>query len=441
MCHIRYIHKNIAYPMPNRASILSTVLASPIPQAGEASRLLPRRPPLEAVEPSRQRTRIWDLHHSLYCSIIGTCLTTAELRAILLRLDDHGAQTADDHGIHQLGVKLVSGPKAGAKHLQKALDRRHKVTLNQCAKAKDAAAVAAFWDDAAKRGDIPGAYWAVLTHPATTHELVKRVFGEVHMLSHLVGAANRADIRRLRQLEEDNAALAARIERQQRQLRDGFMARDETIRRLTDALARSAGEHGGAAANADTKALADALAERDKRLSEEIARRIALARRVDKLSAELAEASCARQSAERERDALVVELTAAERQIERLMPVETQEQQKGPTLDLHDLCVLYVGGRSHQIPQTKGLVEGTGGRFLHHDGGIEHNAALIPGLVSRADIVVFPVDCISHEAAISVKRSCRLMGKRYVPLRTSSLACLLAALAVAQGITPGAMGL
>jgi hypothetical protein len=123
------------------------------------------------------------------------------------------------------------------------------------------------------------------------------------------------------------------------------------------------------------------------------------------------------------------------------MPAETQEQQKGSALDLHELCILYVGGRNHQIPQIRGLVEGTSGRFLHHDGGLEHNTALIPGLVSRADIVVFPVDCISHESAISVKRSCRLMGKRYMPLRTSSLACLLAALAAAQEATPGAMAL
>jgi len=427
--------------MSNRASVLSSVLANPIQQTGELSRLLPSRLPLEAVEESsRQRTRIWDLHHSLYCSIIGTCLTTAELRAILLRLDVHGAETTDEHGIHQLGVKLVSGPKACAKQLQKALDRRHKVILNQCTKAKDAVAVAAFWDDAAKRGDIPGAYWAVLTHPATTHELVKRVFGEVHMLSHLVGAANRADIRRLRQLEEDNAALAVQIERQQRQLRDGFTARDETIRRLTDALARSAGERAEVAVSADAKALADALAERDKRLSDEVARRDVLVRRVDKLSAELAEVSRARQSAERERDTLVAELTAADQQIERLMPAEMQED-KGPALDLHGLCVLYVGGRNHQIPQLKGLVEGANGRLLHHDGGVEHNAAMIPGLVSRADIVAFPVDCISHEAAIAVKRSCRLMGKRYVPLRTSSLACLLTALAAAQRTTAAQMAL
>jgi hypothetical protein len=84
MCHSRYIHKDIANPMSNRASILSTVLASPIQHVGDVGLLLPGRPPLEAIEePSRQRTRIWDLHHSLYCSIIGTCLPTARtLRTI-----------------------------------------------------------------------------------------------------------------------------------------------------------------------------------------------------------------------------------------------------------------------------------------------------------------------------------------------------------------------
>src|SRR5262245_32115479 len=113
-------------PMSNRATLLSTVLAMP-PQA---SPLLPSRQlPLDAetMEPPKQRTRIWDLHHSLYCSIIGTCLTTAELRAILLRLDAHGAQSADDHGIHQLGVTLVGGPRVGAKHLQKARSEERRV--------------------------------------------------------------------------------------------------------------------------------------------------------------------------------------------------------------------------------------------------------------------------------------------------------------------------
>src|SRR5262245_31340627 len=62
------------------------------------------------VTPSRQRTRIWDLHHSLHCSIVGTCLTTGELRRLLQRLNVEGASDADDHSAHQLGVLIASEP-------------------------------------------------------------------------------------------------------------------------------------------------------------------------------------------------------------------------------------------------------------------------------------------------------------------------------------------
>jgi hypothetical protein len=75
-------------------------------------------------------------------------------------------------------------------------------------------------------------------------------------------------------------------------------------------------------------------------------------------------------------------------------------------------------------------VERAGGVLLHHDGGIEHSITLLPGLVSRAACTVFPVDCISHEAMGAVKRQCRQAGKPFVPLRTSSLASLLAGLAM-----------
>ncbi len=77
------------------------------------------------------------------------------------------------------------------------------------------------------------------------------------------------------------------------------------------------------------------------------------------------------------------------------------------------------------MPQLKSLVEQANGHFLHHDGGLEHNPALLPGLVSRADLAVFPVDCVSHDAVAALKRTCRQLGKRYVPLRTSSLTSLL----------------
>jgi hypothetical protein len=87
-----------------------------------------------------------------------------------------------------------------------------------------------------KQGDIPSTYWAALTHPATTQDIVSRIFAGIHMLAHVVRTANRADIRRLRQLEADNALLAANVERQQRQLHEGFVERDRTIRELNKLL-------------------------------------------------------------------------------------------------------------------------------------------------------------------------------------------------------------
>jgi Uncharacterized protein conserved in bacteria (DUF2325) len=379
----------------------------------------------------RQRAKIWELHNSLHCSIIGTCLTTGELRRLLAKLNVAGAEAADNHDLHMLGVLLAGRPQAGAEHLQKALDRRHQTALNQFAKAKDAAAVRGLWKDAMARGDIPGAYWAQLTHPAATDAMVKRAFGEVHMLSHLVGAANRADIQRLRRLEDDNAALAAKLERQQRQLRDGFASRDETIRRLSEALARKAGEEvAGCGTGDDAGALNAALAERDRRLAQESARRERLERRLEALLAERDEAMRARQRGDAACEELRAELALAERQLGSLLG--PHDEQSAATFDLHGVTVLYVGGRAHQAPQFRSIVERANGRFLHHDGGLEQSATLLPGLVSRADFAVFPVDCVSHDAVASLKRLCRQAGKRYLPPRTSSLACLLSGLAALQ---------
>lgn len=418
--------------MPPPSSDIASVLSWQPARAGKAAISLTdiREPKPRVIAPSvtaaKRRAQIRELHHSLHCSIVGTCLTTGELRRLLLRLNMESAETLDDHGVHQLGVMLASGPSIGAKQLQKTLDRKHKLALNHFAKAKDSAALEALWDEALKNGDIPGGYWSVLTHPFTTEALVKRAFGEIHMLSHLVGAANRVDIQRLRQLEAENAALAEKIDRQQQQLRDGFTARDETIRRLTDALARKA----AAASEQDDvgeAALSQALAERDKRLVRETARRERLEERLAKVTAERDQALRGSERTSAECQALHQELASVEGRIAMLVPHEEEVAVAPSTLG--GVTLLYVGGRANLIPQMKSLVELSNGQFLHHDGGLEHNPALLPGLVSRADLTVFPVDCVSHEAVAALKRTCRQLGKRYVPLRTSSLTSLLASIA------------
>ena len=76
----------------------------------------------------------------------------------------------------------------------------------------------------------------------------------------------------------------------------------------------------------------------------------------------------------------------------------------------------------------RAFVEGAQAEWLYHDGGVEERKGLLAGMVSRADAVFFPVDCISHDTVAVVKRLCRQAGKPYVPLRSTSLTSFIAAL-------------
>jgi len=294
--------------------------------------VMPRAPATDedvaALLRERRRRRIWEIDGNLHCSIIGTCFSAAELRQLLTRLELDGATTASDHDLHGQAVRLAKNRDGAAKLLNKALDRRHAIAINRLAKAKSEAEVSAAWADAVKRGDIPGAYWAVLTHPETGDTLRRRVFGEVHMLSHLVGAANRADIRRLHVLEQENAALVAKVERQQAQLRDALVARDEKIRALSAALSEriEAEERGRApeATPAQEAVLDTVVATLERKLAAEKARRERAERQAQASSTARAEAEAALHRTEEERDALRTELAAAEENLARCTSTATR---------------------------------------------------------------------------------------------------------------------
>jgi hypothetical protein len=104
-----------------------------------------------------------------------------------------------------------------------------------------------------------------------------------------------------------------------------------------------------------------------------------------------------------------------------------------PLPALAGLSVLYVGGRPDKLGHLRAFGEQLGARFLHHDGGIDDRSGLLAGIVSRADMVMFPVDCVSHEAVAMVKRLCRQMSKPYFPLRSTGMGSFMAALTRAAG--------
>ena len=123
---------------------------------------------------AKRRTAIYDMHHSVHCSIIGTCLSSAELRRLMVKLGIAGSETAGDHDLHKQGVTLAGRAQGGGKLIQKALDRRHE--------AARAAAVPLHLDDAAhlasRQGGGIGAVAAVHAHASApgdeTDDLVAR---------------------------------------------------------------------------------------------------------------------------------------------------------------------------------------------------------------------------------------------------------------------------
>jgi hypothetical protein len=376
------------------------------------------------------RRKIWDLDGSLHCSVIGTCLTAGELRALVRKFHAPLGEKPTDHELHTIAVSALTHRDLLAKQIQKALDRSHASCIRHFAEAKSADDLRHLWNEARQAGDIPGAYWAVLTHPRASDALVRQTFGDVHMLSHLVGAANRADIRRLHQLEEEKAALEETLARQQAQLRDGIVARDAKIRELNAALSARIEQQSHVAAASQSYPASEIgtlhalVADLRKLLDREVQRRERAEKRAEELATTHGKSEHARLLLEEEAAALRAELDAAEAQL----ATTGTEEEMTDNLDLTGITILYVGGRPHQVARLRLLVGQASGQLIDHDGGIEERPDLLAGLVSRADAAFFPVDCISHRAALLLKRLCQQSGKPYVPLRSASVASMLRAL-------------
>ena len=383
-----------------------------------------RRLVLAHSDEPRRRTRLWELNGTYYCSIIGTCLSTADLRQVLKKLDLPEARSLSDHDLHKYGVTLAGQREGCGKFLQKALDRKHQLFITRFDRAKSESALTGFWEEACRNGDIPGGYWAVLTHPLASDALKKRVFGDVHMLSHLVGAANRADIRRLAQLEEETNALRAKIERQEAQLKDAIVGRDAKIAELTRLLAQVAAAPSEVAPqDRDMAALIDGLKDQ---LGLEAQRRQKATERLALADERVAAERKQRQAAEQREKALRHELELVEGSLSGGTPDAGADDRVSALL--RGASVLYVGGHPGHASSLRDIVNGFSAELLYHDGGIDDQMAQLPGLVSQSRLVFFPVDCVSHDAMHSVKRLSRHAGKRYVPLRSAGLTTFLAAL-------------
>ena len=398
---------------------------------------------MTAVPPAptcSRRRKLWELPAQRHCVLIGTCLPVAEMRKLAARAGID-AKDMSDYSLHAAVTGRCDERSTLSELIQRWLEKRHAEAIRRFGRARDAGAVLFAWRDALAQGqDIAGALWAAWTHPLLDGEDAKEIFGDIHMLSHQVGASARADLRQLEQLTRENADLRKELQALRLGLgvaqREREASADELRRRLADAEQRAAllphrelelaEARKAAGHHRAVLERAEALAARVERLEE---RNAALARNAAVLARDLNEAQDS--------------LAAAEAALEMALGVcdgvgDTSACGRACPTDtaLAGRCVLCIGGRTGMVDGYRRLVEHRGGRFAHHDGGQEESLHRIDAAVAAADAVVCQAGCVSHAAYFRLKEACKKLGKPCVFVQSPGVGSFARGLAVLGGEAP-----
>ena len=389
---------------------------TPLPDA--ATDTLPAAPAQASPAVARlttgsRRRRLWELPDRAHCPVVGVCLPIPILRRVAEKtFRGHNVDT--DYGLHSGAVSECRKRTVLADSMQRELEKRYALPLRQAARLKQVEALSDWWVQGAAK-DLAGALWATLTHPRCTPELEAQILAEVHMLQHQVGTVQRTDNQRLDQLAQDNTQLQEalalaqtrtqqlsrntheRIEAQQRQiaqLKAELAARDSTLTQLRETVQTL---------TAGTESICQRSQARNAAL--EAQRISALERRLQS-----SEQEC--QQRGRVIDAQASELRCRDKQENTARQALASPNEEA--MRLTDRAVLCVGGRTASVPHYRNIVESTGGRFLHHDGGEEESLAKLDNTLAAADLVICQTGCISHNAYWRIKDYCKRTGKQCV---------------------------
>ena len=98
-----------------------------------------------------------------------------------------------------------------------------------------------------------------------------------------------------------------------------------------------------------------------------------------------------------------------------------QPEPEGPSADLHGKTVALIGGLSKASMHYEEAISQLGGSCVRHSGNVSQGHKKLAKIIRQADVVLCPVDCVSHGAAHSAKKLCRALDKPCYFLRSSGI--------------------
>lgn len=365
-----------------------------------------------------RRRRLWDLAPHCHCPLVGVSLPIDTLRRLVNKALG-GSAMANDYEVHAGAVSEAARRCKLSELMQAELDARYVREIQTFRGAKSALAVAELWIKYLKAGDVAGAFWAALSHPRCDAPLQEAMCKDLHMFQHQAGAGVRLEIARFNALAEENAVLGRELGKVQERITRVMAQKTADIERLQGEL---------------VQARADAIA-KDSRIAfmaqdieslqasiPQLEERQRLQKRVDQMGQRQQELEA--QNADLRRRLAAAERVTAEQRPAVMAEGEGVADVAPVVIQLHQKMVLCVGGRSGNIANYRDVVERVGGRFAHHDGGVEDNASVLDANLAAADLVICQTGCISHNAYWRVKDFCKRTGKRCVFVENPSASSL-----------------
>ncbi len=389
----------------------------------------------EPIRRIMKRTKLWELKEMHHCPVVGVCLSIDELVRFARRFS-FTASLQEHYAMHVEAVNRSNTRNAVSRAMQKHLDMKYRHQIVIFNQAKTDAEVRELWKQYYIGGEVAGAMWASLTHKAISEKTQEIVYADVHMHSHQTGAGQAADIRRLNQLEKENAeyrATAGHKQRQHAQTEARLRKKLSNVTSELKDLRQTQPEITALQERIRTLESGEAMVEMGRRLMDLTADNEhlrAVAMRVSILEESLKAACNGGTTLVKERNSLVAERNM----LEGLLIAKVNDEQSCDQLQsigkysMQESCVLCVGGRTALLPQYRILAKQQGIRLIHHDGGQEEALSRLPDLIGRANAVVCPTDCVSHAAYYQLKRHCKLIKKPCLLFKGASVTSFAKAL-------------
>jgi len=310
---------------------------------------------------------------------------------------------------HDLSQRNAIGQKL---HRQMAL--RHTLACQRLAPLRSISPLQAAWQQRPPHETAVACLWALLTHPQgpelqdwALREFKQHLYAQAQAKQNTQATETTLQAR-VQQLQARVQQLQAQADDLRQRLLHQQAKAEKESRELRAALAQAQGAN-----KATTAARASPAAARPERTRATMPWS-ALPKRVGK----------APQPAQAPASAAVV--LATHKAHEAISSAPTEEQVRhAPSTPRQSAVqgqrVLCVGGLQHAVARYRSRIESLGGRFEHHDGGIEDNAHALTGRLARADLVICQAGCINHAAYHRIKRHCQKSGTPCLYLERASL--------------------